>query len=106
MSFSNKMLMMGRRVVSRVGAFGKPTSEEQLIQYAKGNVLNFNMGMTKAAGVVGNMEMIGMKEFKVVLRMVVPQEMLKEKVHVGLEAKGVPQEVAQSIAFELDGSKF
>lgn len=45
-----------------------------------------------------------MKEFMAVQRMVVPKHLLREKTHVGLEAKGLPSKVASVISLELDGA--
>lgn len=73
-----------------------------MIQYALQRTIHSDS--KSADQFVLKMEMVGMKEFMAVQRMVVPKHLLREKTHVGLEAKGLPSKVASVISLELDGA--
>ena len=88
-----------QKYVRRLFAPAGPTPSQQLSQYAYGKTID---SKPVAPQVVSQMEMVGMKEFMAVQRMVVPKDLLREKVHVGLAAKGLPSKVAQAISLALD----
>jgi len=90
-----------RKYARRLFAPAGPTPSQQLSQYAYHKTID---SKPVAPQVVSQMEMVGMNEFMAVQCMVVPKDLLREKVHVGLTAKGVPNKVAQAISFELDGA--
>ena len=80
----------------------EPSPGQQLTHYAQGKIFN-SRGLK--TNVVANMQMVGMKDFQVVQQMDIPKHSVREKVHIGLQAKGVPAQVAEAIALQLHGAR-
>lgn len=90
------------KLARRLLAPAEPSPSQQLNQYAYDMTLHSRAIKSE---VVEKMELVGMNEFKAVHRMVVPKHTVREKTHVGLAAKGVPNKVAEAVALELDGAR-